>query len=441
MSKANTVVIVGRTNVGKSTLFNRLSVTVKSITLDYPGVTRDFLKDRIEWRDTFFDLIDSGGIHLRKTQDPLFEKIREQVLALIESADLIIFMTDGVTGVVTEDREISKFLHKLGKPIIVAVNKIDTKEALEHIYEFEALGHQLTVPISAQHGIGIHDLLDGIIQKLPKKATGTPPEKPSYKVMLLGKPNVGKSSLMNALLKEERSLVSEIPGTTREAISEHIMFYKEAIKLTDTPGIRRKRSISGEIEPLMVKSSFNALKESDIVVLMIDGSEDSLVDQELKLAFYAFEQQYKALVIVINKQDLMTETSKKSLEMSFELYPQLIKIVPVLSISCITGKNVGRLLPLIDRVWSRYSQSFDDAAITRICVEALRKKPLFHSTKPLYVYRVKQIRTAPITLALEVNEPKWFGPSQLAFFENVLRSHYDIVGVPIKFVVRKANPS
>lgn len=437
MSKISNVVIIGRMNVGKSTLFNRLAPNVRSIALDYEGVTRDAIKDVVTWKDATFNLIDSGGIHLRKTQDPLFEKVREKVLALIKSADLLVFMVDGVVGVLPEDREISQFLHKSGKPTILVINKADSKLAQENRYEFDQLGYTVIVPISAEHGTGIHDFLDAIVDNLPTSPLGTSEGKPAFKVVFLGKPNVGKSSLMNALLQEERSIVSDIPGTTREAVAEQIMFYKEAIELIDTPGIRRKRSVTGELEPLMVKSSFHALKDADIIVLLIDGSESALADQELKLAFYAFTEQYKALILVINKQDLVTENSKAALEFDFEQYKHLIKHIPVLTISCKTGKNVGRVLPTIQKVWQRYSQTFDSAALQALFIGSLHKKPLFHVMQPLRIYEVAQLKTAPITILLKVNEPAWFGPSQLSFFENILRSEYDIQGVPIKFIVRK----
>ncbi len=437
MSTKAQVMIVGRVNVGKSTLFNRLTERVKSITLDYEGVTRDFLREEIAWKDALFDLIDTGGIHLKKTHDPLFEAMRKQVLDLVARADVIIFMVDGTVGVLPEDREIAKFIHKLGKPVILVVNKIDSKQAQERYYEFERLGFKRMLGLSGEHGKGIPELLDNVVELLPEHVSYKPEQKPAFKIMLLGKPNVGKSSLMNALLNQERAIVSEIPGTTREAISEQITFYKEAIKITDVPGIRRKRAVTGELEPLMVKSAFDALRKSDIILLLIDGSSDTLVDQELKLAFYVFQEQYKALIVLINKADLMDEHSEAGLEQSFEAYHYFIKKIPVMKISCKTGKNVGRVLPLIKKVWDRASQRFDDAELQRLFIEAAKKKPLYRARMPLLVYKVRQIRTAPITIEMIVNESRWFGPSQLSFFENILRSEYDMIGVPVKFIVRK----
>ncbi len=437
MSTIAQVVIVGRVNVGKSTLFNRLSQRVKSITLDFEGVTRDYLKEEIAWRDSRFDLIDSGGIHLRKSQDPLFERIRTQVLQLVQDADVIMFMVDGTVGVLQEDHELSRYIHKLNKPSVLVINKMDSKRAQEQEFEFDRLGFEHQMGISAEHGKNIPDLLDLLVTLIPKKVTHKPQKKSNFRVMFLGKPNVGKSSLMNALLEEERALVSDVPGTTREAFSEQITFYKEVIGITDTPGIRRQSSVKGELEPLMVKSAFQALRSSHIVMLLIDGSSDTLVDQELKLAFYVYQEKFKSLILLINKDDLVTEQSKASLERSMEYYKHLIDKIPVLHISCKTGKNIGRVLPLVQKVWEHTSQKFDPAALQRTCIEGLMKKPLYAKQKPLILYKVRQVHVAPITIEFVVNESRWFGPSQLSFFDNLLRSEYDMVGVPIKFIVKK----
>lgn len=437
MSNIQTVVIVGRMNVGKSTLFNRLSNEVKSITLDYAGVTRDFIKDKVMWNGVTFELIDTGGISLRKTNDVLLEKVRQTALAAVQKADLVLFVVDGTIGTVPEDHEISTLLHRHAKKTIVVVNKADSHATHEHVDDFYALNHKVIIPISAQHGTAINDLLDAIIEFLPKQTSPVEEEKIAFKVVFLGKPNVGKSSLMNAILQEERSIVSDIPGTTREAVTENIAFYKENIELTDTPGIRRKRSVSGELEPLMVKSSFHALKNTDIVVLLMDASEAKLADQELKLAFYGFTDHYKALILLLNKSDLMTDLNKQDLERNLDLYKHIIKKIPVLHISCKTGKNVGRVLTLINKVWERHSQKFSDEELNRLFISNLQKKPLLHKSELLNVHKVRLLSTAPITVGMEVNEPEWFGPSQCAFFENLMRQEYDLVGVPVRFVVRK----
>ncbi|MBA2307055.1 50S ribosome-binding GTPase, partial [Candidatus Dependentiae bacterium] len=226
-------------------------------------------------------------------------------------------------------------------------------------------------------------------------------------------------------------------GTTREAFSAPITFYKEVIELTDNPGVRRKRAVEGDLEPLMVKSSFYALKKTDIILLLIDGASDTLVDQELKLAFYGFTEHYKAFILLVNKQDLMTDYSKQGLDRSFEEYEHLLRKVPTLSISCKTGKNVGRILPLVAKVWKKHSTEFENAKLNKLFISQLAKKPLFHKQEHLRIYEVRQVRTAPITIELIVNEPEWFESSQLGFFENILRAEYDLIGAPVKFLVRR----
>lgn len=438
MSTLPIVVLVGRTNVGKSTLFNRLSMNVKSITLDYEGVTRDFIKEEICWRDRCFELVDTGGISLRKTNDPILKEVRAKALDLVKNAAVVLFVTDGKAGLVDEDREISRLMHKEGKKTILIVNKADAAIAQENLPEFERLGHKPLIPVSAQHGTGIADLFEAVINAIPAQGPVVDLEQPRYRVVLLGKPNVGKSSLMNLLLKQERSIVSDIAGTTREAISEKVSFYQEDLLITDTPGIRKPKSVKEQIESLMVKSSLRALDKADIVLLLVDSSEGKLSDQELKLTFYAFQEKFKAIVLVFNKQDLLEEEyTKMQLESSLAEYEFLIKKVAQLSISCKTGKNVGKVFPLVHKVWERHSQRFTDEELTIYLKSELDKKPLYHKTVPLLLHRVEQIATAPITIALTVNVPQWFGASQLTFFENKLREKYDLQGVPVRFVLRK----
>jgi GTP-binding protein len=432
------VVIVGRTNVGKSTLFNRLATDVKSLTLDYEGVTRDFISDIVCWQGNCFELVDSGGIVMQKVQDPLAEKVRLIGLKIIEEADIVLFACDGKIGMLPHDRDIATHLHKLHKKVIVIVNKVDNHyEEAQATHAFSPLGFSHIIGISALHGTGIHELLDALIANLPKHIAKYKQEEANYKVVLLGKPNVGKSSLMNLLLEQERSLVADIPGTTREAITEQVKFYQETISLTDTPGIRRKRSVTATLEQMMVKTSLRALENGHIVLLMLDSTEGILSDQELKLAFYAF-QEGKALIILFNKEDLLTELQKKDLSRDLELYNHFFKDIPQLFVSCKTGKNIGKILPLVKKVWGRHSQKFDDNKLTWLCIDALNKKPLYHTSEMLKVYEAKQIATAPITIILKVNRAQWFGPSQLSYFEHVLRKEYDLEGVPVKLIPRNS---
>lgn len=438
MTKLSKVALVGRMNVGKSTLFNKLSSSVRSMALDYQGVTRDYIKDQVEWKGIFFQLYDTGGIeNFKKAAGVIQQKVQQKVLELLKDIDVIVFMVDGTVGLLQEDRWIAQEIYKLSKPVILIVNKIDNKLTQEHFHEFYSLGFKNILGISSEHRIGINDLLDKIIEFVPKKSQDITETNPTSKVVFLGKPNVGKSSLLNSILNKERAIVSEEAGTTREALSETIKFYQEDIQITDTPGIRRKRAVSGKLEPLMVKSSFAALKDSDIVVLLMDGSSGEIVDQELKLAFYAFTEQYKALILLINKEDLMTEKNKSDLEYSLDYYKNFInKKVPLLYISCKTGKNIGKILPLIQDIYKKYAQKFNSEELKTLFVTELQKKHLIRAKQRLKVYEVEQIKTAPITIAIKVNLPVFFEESQLAFLENIMRANYDLVGVPIKFVVR-----
>ena len=305
------VVIVGRINVGKSTLFNRLSVNAKSMTFDYEGVTRDFIKDIVSWRDYTFELIDTGGISLRKSPDEIQEQVRQRAIAMMQQADLLLFVCDGTVGLTNEDREIALTCRKLNKKIIVVVNKADSTAVQEHEHEFDQLGMKPVVPISALHGSSIGDLLDAICNALPKPTSPiTHVEDESCKIVILGKPNVGKSSLMNLLVQEERSIVSPVAGTTREAVAEKITFYHQDILLTDTPGVRRKRKVEETLETMMVKTAFRAVEHADVVLLLIDASSHAIADQELKLAFYVFEH-YKSLLFFLIKMILPHLMHKK----------------------------------------------------------------------------------------------------------------------------------
>lgn len=429
------VALVGRMNVGKSTLFNRLIGRPKSITYDYAGVTRDIVREEISWQGKTFDLVDTGGLVFRKSDDPLVTQVHEKALEAVLKADLVVFVTDGVVGVVAEDREIAKFLHKAGKKVVIAINKSDDQLALQHQYEFQALGFPEIVLLSAQHGKGIGDLLEAMVQGLPAQETPKSTE-PNYRVMLLGRPNVGKSSLMNALVQQERSIVSDIPGTTREAISEQISWAQEHLEIVDTPGVRRQRSVTEDLESLMVHSALQTLRNVDIVVLVIDGSEGKLVDQELKLGFYAFQQQHKAMVLVVNKSDIMTDEQRRELNGVFDYYRHFIEKIPVVFISCKTGKNVEQVLPAIKRVWDAYGQKFVDAELKRLFVSNLELTPLVRNEQFLKVLHVRQVGTAPITIALTVSNPDFFGESQLGFFENLMRKQWDLTGVSVKFLVR-----
>jgi GTPase len=433
------VVVVGRTNVGKSTLFNRLSSHVKSIVFDLHGVTRDLIKDLVEWQGKSFTLVDTGGMSFSHTQDFLVAETRSRAVGALEGdVAAVLFVCDGSIGLLPEDRDIARMLHKKELPVILVVNKSDTAIFGEHQHEFERLGFKHIVQISALHSKGIVDILEGIVGLLP---ANTPEIKDSdvCRIVILGKPNVGKSSLMNSLLGEERAIVSEIPGTTREPIEESMRFYQQDIILTDTAGVRKKRAVDDPLELLMAKSTLHAVKYADIVLLMVDASSGQLADQEVKLAFYAFEKEQKALIIIFNKKDLLEIDSyaQERLASDVDEYEFLMKRVEKISISCKTGYHVGNILPLVQKVKDKLVQQFSIQELTLLFKEALEKTPLYKSGHRLILYRAQQIKSSPHIIALYVNNPLYYGKSQRVFFENVMRKKYLLTGVPIIFVIRK----
>ena len=429
------IMLVGRTNVGKSTLFNRLAKNIKTIIFDAPGVTRDIVADIINYKNISFEMIDSGGISLLPTKDSIDAAVERQVKNQLDKCAALVFVVDGSAGVMPNDERIAAFLHKSGKPVILAINKADVKITQDNIHDFYKLGFENIVEVSAEHGSGIHDLLETVAKFLPRDLPEVKDDY-NYAVALLGKPNVGKSSLMNALLKEERSIVNEQAGTTRDPVVGNIKFHSEPIKIVDTAGIRRKRAVTQDLEELMVKSSFQAVRTANIILLLLDGSMGAISDQELKLAFYIF-QEGKALIILVNKQDIVDDEKKLWLDTSLEPYEFLLKKVEMLNISCKSGKNIGKIMPLVNKVWEKYNLQINDHELYQLFYKNLEKKPLYHKTILLKLYGAKQSGVAPMHIVLYVNYPEWFEQTQLGFFENLLRKNYDLKGVPITFSVKK----
>jgi len=433
------VALVGRMNVGKSTLFNRISSKVKSMVLDYEGVTRDPITSTIEWKERAFELVDTAGLFASKKQDMSIEGLSQQkALEYVQQADIVLFVVDGVIGLVNQDRFIAQMLHKLGKQVVVVVNKSDAKVTEEHMEEFGMLGFEDIQSISAYHGTRVYELFDHVVSLLPSAPAATlrDAERP-LQVVFLGRPNVGKSSLLNALLNRDRAVVSDIAGTTREPLRELITFYQEHIVLIDTPGIRRKSMVDEPLEKMMVHTSLQALKDADIVVLLIDVTEADIVDQELKLAFYAFTEKYKGLILVFNKVDLLTPQQEEDLARVKDKYDFLLNKVPMLNISAKTGKNVGKVLPLVHEVWLRYTRQIASEELQSLFIQEMQRRPMFKMEQELRIHTVQQIYTRPITIVVTTNHPEWFGETQKNFFDKVMREKYDLLGAPIKIIIQK----
>jgi len=434
------VVLIGRTNVGKSTVFNRLASDAKSIVFDFHGVTRDIIKDVVTWQGKTFELIDTGGLSFAKTEDFLLQQTRSRAQAVLHE-DLIavvLFVCDGSVGLLPEDQAIARMLHKLKLNVILLINKTDTKSFLEHEHEFLQLGFSAMILISALHNRNTVEILESIVNALPVHTPVVDSEGDVFRVVLLGKPNVGKSSLLNELLGKDRAIVSPVPGTTREAISESIRFYQQDIVLTDTAGVRKKKAVDDPLELLMTKSTLYAVKNASIVLLMVDAAQGILSDQELKLAFYSFEKEQKALIIIFNKQDLVVDDlyRKEQLAQDMDEYAFLMNRVETVSISCLTKQNIGLILPLVQKVKERLALQFSINDLTVLFKEALERKPLYKNGNRLILYRAQHIKSFPHIIALYVNNTIWFGKSQLTYFENIMRKTYQLKGVPLVFVVR-----
>jgi GTPase len=432
------VILVGRTNVGKSTLFNRISKSTKSIVLEQEGVTRDYLSENINWGKKTFELIDTGGVSFKKEKDPILEEVRLKVLSLLDKAAIILFVCDGKNGLTQKDLLIARTLHKTKKPIYLLLNKSDNQKALqENLPEFYSLGLNEIIEVSALHGKGIIDLLDKITKELPKPTEDFFEEKESYKIAIIGKPNVGKSSLTNLLIKEDRAIVSTVAGTTREAISNHTFVSEDLVLITDTAGVRRQKKVKENIEDLMVKSSLSAMRTSDMILIVADASEQKLSDQELKLLFYAYEQK-KAVILVFNKTDLIEPEQRTYLEFLLDEYEFILKKIPIVWISCKDHKNISKIHKQIQKLWQRLNQTFDNNELDELIKTEFIKKPMFHKRQPLKVKQIRSIKNSKVpTFALKTNHPEWFGETQLGFIENILRKKYDLLGCPVKFILLK----
>lgn len=435
--KLPTVLLVGRMNVGKSTLFNRLAEEKKSIVFARSGVTRDALTATVSWNKKSFALVDTGGMTFKRHTDSIQHQVQKRVLELMTEGDMILFVCDGKDGLTAEDRDIARLVHRAKKPSMLLINKSDNANRLdETFHEFYQLGFKNIITISSIHGTGISDLLDEVITQLPEAKMIEVEEEEPYNIVIIGKPNVGKSSLMNLLTKQERSIVSDIAGTTREAVSETVKYHGNTIQLIDTAGVRRKRRVNDDLEELMVKSSLEAIRTTDTVIVVIDASQGVISDQELKLLFYAYEER-KNILVVFNKCDLVDEASEYGLKFSLEEYHFIFKKIPTLYISCMTKKNVGKIFKELDAIHTRAQQQINSSEVNELVQEALKRKPLYHNRMPLKLFKIRSVPGKIPSFVLHVNHPDWFDDAALGCIENILRNKYDFKGCPIQLMTRK----
>lgn len=430
------VAIVGRPNVGKSTLFNIITGKKKAIVQDEPGVTRDRNYSEVEYGQKSFVLVDTGGFFIH-AQEPILKEIKKQVELAIEEAEVIISVFDGKEGLNPLDKELVGYLRTLKKPVFYVVNKIDHKSHELRITDFFALGVDKIYPVSAEHGHGINEFLDDLVKLLPENKYI---EKKSYdsKIVILGKPNVGKSSVINKLLGTERAIVSDIAGTTRDALDSEVRYGDKIYLFVDTAGIRRKSRISLKLEKFSVMEAIRALERVDIAILVVDAYE-GISEQEQKIA-QLIQEKGKGCIILMNKWDKVDKTEKTE-----GFYRQMIKstlpfisYAPVIFASALTGKNMNKIFSEIDRVMLSMKRRVSTGVLNRIISELQERNPLpVYRGRRVKIYYGTQQDICPPFFILFANFPEAVPDAHIKYIENQLREKYYFVGAPIKIVFRK----
>lgn len=433
------VAIVGRPNVGKSTLFNRLAGTRISIVESEPGITRDRIYADIEWQDEKFILIDTGGIET-DSDDIIISKIRQQAQLAIEEADLLLFVVDGRSGITNLDEEIAGYLRKTNKKIILVINKVDDFSLVDEIiWQFYALGFEEMMPLSAEHGKNIGDLLEKIIENLPEIAEEEE-DSEVLNIAIVGKPNVGKSSLVNYIAGQERSIVSDIPGTTRDAIDTLVEVNGIKYNLIDTAGLRRKARIKESIEYYSVIRTLRAIDRADAVLMMIDA-RDGVTTQDKRIVGYAHDSG-KAIVLAVNKWDLIEKDSKTMEEYKKDIYDELkfLTYAPITFISALTGQRVTEALELLEYVVDQNSLRIKTGLLNEVLEEAfLLREPPGYRGKKLKLLYATQVGIKPPTFLLFVNDLELMHFSYERYLENALRDAFGFVGTSIRIILKKRN--
>jgi GTPase len=435
------VALVGRPNVGKSTLFNALIGERRAIVDDTPGVTRDRLYAESEWRGRVFSLVDTGGIE-PGSDDPIFRSMRAQAEIAIETADVIVFLVDLKSDLTPDDRDIADLLRRSGKPVVLAINKVDHVGTIPaEAYAFYNLGLGELFPISATHRLGLGELLDEIFQYFPGQDTDEPGGH-RIRVAVIGKPNVGKSSLVNTILGEERLIVSDMPGTTRDAVDSDVNHEAGPFTFIDTAGLRKKSRIDNRIERFSVIRALAAVDRSDLCLVMIDATEGA-TEQDTKVAGYAHNKG-KASILVLNKWDVIKketgyfEQQEKRLRSTFSFMPY----APVLAISAKTGQRVPDLLRCMKEVYEKAGLRLTTGLVNDLLAESVARVPTPQDKgRHLKIYYGTQIGVYPPRFALFINDRELMHFSYLRYLENQFRRSFDFTGTPIWFSLRTKEPN
>lgn len=430
------IAIVGRPNVGKSTIFNRVIGDRLAIVEDKPGVTRDRIYGIGEWNGRAFSIIDTGGIEI-DGEDHILRLVRAQAELAIEEADVIIFMVDAKAGLTHADDEVAQMLFRSRKPVVVAVNKVDNMNRMDDVYEFYGLGFGTPVAISGSHGTGIGDLLDAAVEKLPEQDDEEYDED-IIKVALIGRPNVGKSSLVNALLGEERVIVSDVAGTTRDAIDTPFERDGQRYVLIDTAGMRKRGKVYETTEKYSVMRSLKAIERADVVLVLING-EEGIIEQDKHIAGYAHEAG-KASIFVVNKWDVVEKDDKtmQRFEQTIRDHFLFMTYAPVVFLSALTKSRLHKLLPVVNHVSEQHSLRIQTHLLNDVISDAVAiNPPPTDKGKRLRINYVTQVATKPPTMVIFVNDPDMMHFSYERYLENKIRAAFDFEGTPIRLFTRR----
>lgn len=434
------VAIVGRPNVGKSTLFNIFANSRISIVEDTPGVTRDRLYADTEWLDNEFMMVDTGGIEIMNT-DKIAVSIRQQAQIAIAEADVILFVCDARAGITHEDAEVAKMLRQSKKPIVLAINKADSPKQEMEIFEFYNLGIGEPIPVSAANHLGLGDLLDAVVEKFPEtSAYGEDGNEDEIKVALIGRPNVGKSSIFNTLVGEERSIVSDVAGTTRDAIDTPVIREGQKFLFIDTAGMRRKARIDEPIEKYSIILSLRAVDRSDVVLMVIDAI-DGVTEQDKKIAGYAHEAG-KGIVLVVNKWDLYDKDNTSTLRYTENLRRELVfmQYAPVVFVSAMTKQRIHRLPEVIHYVAEQNAMRISTSVLNQVVEDAIAiNPPPTEKGQRLKILYATQVKIKPPTFVIFVNEPEIMHFSYQRYLENKLREAFGFEGTPLQMIIRGKN--
>lgn len=429
------VAVVGRPNVGKSTIFNRIIGDRLAIVEDKPGVTRDRIYSSAEWLNTEFNVIDTGGIDLG--DEPLLKQMREQAEVAIDEADVIIFMVNGREGITGADEEVAQILFRSKKPIVLAVNKIDNPERMNDVYEFYSLGFGEPIGISGSHGLGLGDLLDAVVKHFPEDI-GEDYDDSIIKFSLIGRPNVGKSSLVNAIVGKERVIVSEMAGTTRDAIDAKFTRDDQEYVIIDTAGMRKKGKVYETTEKYSVLRALKAIDRSDVVLVVLNA-EEGIIEQDKKIAGYAHEAG-RAVIIVVNKWDAIEKDDKtlRDFEQKIRDHFLFLDYAPIVFVSAKTKQRLHTLLPVIEQVAENHTMRVKTNVLNDVIMDAVMMNPTpTDKGKRLRINYATQVAIKPPTFVLFVNDPELLHFSYKRFIENRIREAFGFKGTPIRIIARR----